>query len=83
MENNNYIELYDLKVGDWVQAPNDESIGENLSPANIYQVIEISDGALCTFYISDDYGDAIACVIGYTDAHLNGLTWTKVQIYKP
>ena len=81
MENNNYLELYDLKVGDLVKAPNDESIGDNLSPNNIYQVVEISEGALCTFYIIDDNGEAIACVVGYPDAHLNGLTWTKVQIF--
>jgi hypothetical protein len=77
MSENNFIELIGLNFGDWVQAPEDDSIGDNLTPLKVYQVIEIPRGALSLFYIEDDLGEVIACVIGLPDDHLNGLLWEK------
>jgi hypothetical protein len=71
----NFIELLELKAGDYVQAPNDERINYNLTPLKVYQVLEIPKDALSIFYIQDDLGEVIACLLGLPCEHLNGLTW--------
>lgn len=75
-----YIEKYELKVGDWVQAPDSLDINTNLTPNRVYEVTFIPVGSFNLFYIFDDQEQELACIIGLPCEHLNGLLWHKYKL---